>query len=356
MNKKRVVVGLSGGVDSAVSALLLQQSGFDVTGVFLKVYEDDNRVFSECPWQKDLDAAEQVAAHLSIPLLIWNFSKQYNETVLNYFFSELKNGRTPNPDILCNTDIKFGFFLSRVLEKKYDYLATGHYAQISCTTPRNYSLIRGIDKSKDQTYFLSQMTQRMLAHTLFPIGHLQKSEVRKIAKKYRLPNANRKDSQGICFIGDIQVENFIKKNCILKAGEIQSPEGKVLGKHHGLQLYTIGQRHGIRIGGADKPYYVVDKKNENQTLVVAQGKDNPLLFKKTASINVFHWIGQIPSIPLNCESQIRYRQKPVPTIISQQDGAFQATFVHPQRAVTPGQFCVLYQGGACLGSGSIGTN
>lgn len=353
-NKKKVVVGLSGGVDSAVSAYILLKAGFDVTGIFLKVYEDTNQIFSECPWREDIKAAQEVAQFLQIPFETWNFSKEYKSTVLEYFFSELKKGRTPNPDVFCNNEIKFGFFLSKVLEKKFDFLATGHYVQTYFGINQDAHLIRGVDENKDQSYFLSRLTQSMLSHSLFPIGHLTKHAVRSIATDIHLPNALRKDSQGICFIGNINVSEFIKKNLALKSGVIKTTKGNVIGMHKGLELYTIGQRHGIEIGGGKEPFYVVKKDTKRNELWVAQGKDNKALFSTRAIVCSMHWLHGNPPHSKHMLVQIRYRQKAIPALLQEsKSNSYEVLFDAKQRAVTPGQVCAFYEGNECLGSGII---
>lgn len=352
--RPRVAVALSGGVDSAVSAKLLQDAGFGVTGIFMKTYEPEDSYADECTWKEDQKSAQAVAKHLHIPFVTWNFEREYSDTVLRYFFKELEEGRTPNPDIMCNQDIKFGCFLERAIKEDFVYIATGHYAQLTCSVKGFYELRRGVDMKKDQSYFLCRVPQKTLSKVLFPIGHLTKESVRKLAKSFHLPNADRKDSQGICFIGKIDVPTFIARHIKLKSGKIRTIEGQVVGTHNGLGLYTIGQREGIRIGGTPEPYYVVDKDLENNTLLVAQGKENSALFSSGCILKDLVWVGPARDFMNPCFVQIRHQQEPQRAIITEQSmGNLEVKFKDPQRAVTPGQLCAIYEDHICVASGII---
>jgi len=353
MNKK-IAVALSGGVDSAVSAALLHDAGFSVSGIFMKTYEAEDTYADECSWKEDQQAAKQVCDYLGIHFETWNFEREYEQTVLKYFFSELQKGRTPNPDVMCNQDIKFGTFLSKALEKKFDYIATGHYAQLTCVSGRNYKLLRGNDDKKDQSYFLCRVPQSAFEHVLFPIGHMNKQDVRQYARKYGLPNAERKDSQGICFIGKINVTDFIKQHMRVSRGPIVTTDGKQIGTHEGLPLYTIGQREGLKIGGAGQPYYVSEKRLETNELVVVQGRDNKHLYSISCIIEDLVYVAKPDRIPKKILAQIRYGQQAQDATFSlRTDSTAEVTFLSPQWAVTPGQLCAIYTENECLLSGII---
>ena len=356
MNKKKVLVAmaLSGGVDSAVSAQLLLRAGFAVTGIFMKTYEPEEAYADECTWKEDQKSAEAAAKHLGIPFVTWNFEREYTETVLKYFFRELKKGRTPNPDVMCNQDIKFGCFLRKALKEGFSYIATGHYAQLTCTPQHVFELRRGIDTKKDQSYFLCRVEQEIFSRVFFPIGHLTKNKVRELARAFHLPNAERKDSQGICFIGKIDVPTFIKRHMKLESGPIKTIDGVVVGSHNGLALYTIGQREGIRIGGTTEPYYVVDKNPTTNALFVAQGKEHPVLYSSGCVLEDIVWVGPARDFMKPMFIQIRYQQKPQSALIAQNTGGdLEVKFITPQRAVTPGQLCAIFDDQICVASGII---
>jgi len=352
---KTVYVGMSGGVDSSVSAALLKDAGYDVMGVYMKNWSgDDFGIQADCPWEQDVEGVKAVCEVLDIPFKSYNFEKEYREEVVNDFFAEYEAGRTPNPDILCNKEIKFKRFLERALEDGADFIATGHYAQ-HLEEHSEHKLVRGNDTNKDQTYFLHTFTQEQLKHVLFPIGHLPKSEVRKLADKYDLPNAKKKDSQGICFIGHIDVQEFLRTTIETQKGDIVDIEtNEVVGTHDGTMFYTIGQRRGLGVGGAGLPYFVADKKKGENILYVAKGEDNPALFKSEVELEEMHWISGVqPELPLECEVQIRYRQKAVKATYSYKNKKHLVVFKDPVRAISPGQSAVLYNGDVCLGGGVI---
>jgi tRNA-specific 2-thiouridylase len=348
-----VVVGLSGGVDSAVAALLLKQQGHHVTGLFMKNWEEDDSV-GHCTAEEDLKVVRAVCEILTIPLQTVNFSSEYWDRVFQYFLDEHRAGRTPNPDVLCNKEIKFNAFLDHAVALGADRIATGHYAQIQSTND-NYQLIRGADPNKDQTYFLYTLGQRELAKSLFPVGHLTKPAVRALARDAGLPNYDRKDSTGICFIGERDFRDFLKRYLPAHPGEMRTLAGEFKGRHEGVMYYTIGQRQGLGIGGEGLPWYVVDKDIDRNILYVEQGEDHPALFNSALLASQLHWVtGHPPSIPLNCAAKVRYRQADQPCAIGElRNGVANVRFNAPQRAVTPGQSVVFYDGRVCLGGGII---
>ncbi|MBI4262716.1 tRNA 2-thiouridine(34) synthase MnmA [Candidatus Uhrbacteria bacterium] len=376
---KKIYVGLSGGVDSSVAAALLQKDGHDVTGVYLKVWSPDlEDLMHGCPWEEDVRYAEATAKHLGIPFAVWDVSKEYFEHVVDYFIAEHRLGRTPNPDIMCNREIKFGIFLQRSRKEGADLIATGHYVRKHNAPQPPLNLrggvpplkIRGgeeglwcaVDHNKDQSYFLYSLTQNQLRYALFPVGDYSKPEVRKMAEEWGLPTAKRKDSQGICFLGKIPVKEFLKLRIPEHEGQLVTPSGKVVGKHEGTEFYTIGQRHGIGYKGGGTSYYVAGKNLEKNHVVVAETNDAPELHRQEIVVNDVRWIaGVAPVLPLTCMARIRYRQPLQAACITpshsplhkgEKEGVI-VTFVKPQRAVTPGQACVLYQGDMMLGGGAI---
>lgn len=355
--KKTVVVGMSGGVDSSVTAALLKQQGFDVIGVFMKNWSEDFGDYG-CTWAEDSEDARKVAQVLGIPFYVWNFEKEYHDKVVEYFFREYAAGRTPNPDVMCNSEIKFKVFLNKALLMGADFVATGHYARIreirsTKSEIRNYKLLKGIDPAKDQSYFLYTLKQKQLAKILFPIGHLPKSEVRKLAKKFQLSNAEKKDSQGICFIGKINVTEFLKAHVKAKVGEIVTTTGQKIGQHTGLPFYTIGQRQGIGLGGSG-PYYVVDKNFETNHLVVTNDKEDEQLWKKKFTVTDLSWVNKTPDFPTHTDVTIRYHHPEYSASIEQiTDNKLEINFDQAQRAITPGQAAVFYAGDELLGGGVI---
>jgi tRNA-specific 2-thiouridylase len=357
MKKKRVVIGMSGGVDSSVAALLLKQQGYDVVGLFMKNWEEED-TDEYCSSKQDLIDAASVSDVIGIPLEAVNFSAEYKEKVFSRFLAEYKAGQTPNPDVLCNAEIKFKAFLDHALELGADFIATGHYAQI-----RKFNgtcqLLKGEDGTKDQSYFLYRLNQRQLANTLFPIGHLYKRDVRKIAQDYNLSNFSKKDSTGICFIGERPFRKFLSRYLPHEPGEIRTQEGTVIGEHIGLMYYTIGQRQGLGVGGTkgglDKPWFVLEKVMTSNTLIVVQGHDHPELFQSTLSASELTWIsGKAPHCGWVYSAKIRYRQTDAPCSIKEISKAkCKIEFAQPQWAVTPGQSVVVYESKVCLGGGII---
>ena len=360
MSGEKVIVGLSGGVDSAVSALLLQQQGYRVEALFMKNWEEDDRE-DYCSAAEDLADAEAVCARLDIPLHSVNFAAEYWDRVFEYFLAEYSAGRTPNPDVLCNREIKFKAFLDYAMERlDADFIATGHYVQKQALDERRARLLRGADSNKDQSYFLYAIGGEQVARTLFPVGGLEKPEVRRLAEENRLPVFAKKDSTGICFIGERKFRDFLERFLPAQPGEIRSLEGgEVIGEHGGLMYYTLGQRQGLGIGGlkqaGEAPWFVVDKDLERNVLLVAQGHDHPALFKQRCEIRQLHWINPGDALPAEgLTAKIRYRQSDQACrILEIDDDRAVVEFEQPQRAVTPGQALVFYNADICLGGGSI---
>ncbi len=356
MSGKRVIVGLSGGVDSAVSALRLLERGYAVEALFMKNWEEDDRG-EYCAAAEDLADAEAVCSLLGIRLHTVNFSAEYWDRVFEYFLREYAAGRTPNPDVMCNKEIKFRAFLDHAAALGSNTIATGHYARSDHLQGR-WRLLRGADPGKDQSYFLYTLGQSQLARTLFPVGDLRKEEVRRIAAAAGLPNHAKKDSTGICFIGERKFRDFLARYLPARPGDIETPEGRIIGRHTGLMYHTLGQRQGLGIGGLPEgsgaPWYVVDKALERNVLVVAQGHDHPLLFSRSLSAADLHWVaGGPPPLPCDCTARVRYRQTDQPCRIEAAGDRLRVVFGQPQRAVTPGQSVVFYQGEVCLGGGII---
>lgn len=352
IKKKTVVVGMSGGVDSSVSALLLKQQGYHVIGLFMKNWEEESN--GVCHAQQDYDDVAAVCAVLDIPHYTINFAEEYRERVFNNFLQDLKRGFTPNPDILCNREIKFDLFLQKALSLGADFLATGHYCQ-NVVERGHHCLARGADEGKDQSYFLYTISKEKLAQTLFPIGHLQKSAVRKLALDHGIPTAGKKDSTGICFIGKRDFKEFVSRYIPYTPGNFETPEGEIVGKHDGVAYYTLGQRKGLAIGGAGEAWFVVAKDIHRNVVLVAQGADHPLLHRSELTATEVSWVsGEPPSTPYACTAKIRYRQPDAAcTITSNSDGRLHVRFDHPQKAITPRQSIVFYQGALCLGGAMI---
>ena len=357
MTEKKVIVGLSGGVDSAVAAALLLEQGYQVDALFMKNWDEDDEQ-DYCPAQQDMADARDVAAKLGIELRIVSFASEYWDRVFEYFLSEYRAGRTPNPDVLCNQEIKFRAFLDYALHLGAHGIATGHYARIA-GSGKQRKLLKGSDANKDQSYFLYRLDQRALKHSLFPLGQLNKPQVRAIARQKGFPNFAKKDSTGICFIGERKFKAFLGRYIPAQPGEIISVDGQSLGQHQGLMFHTIGQRQGLGIGGishsSGEAWYVVDKDVQNNRLLVAQGKNHPALFKASLRARDLVWIAETPpAIPCRCQARIRYRQSDQQCEIRTLDGdTATVSFATAQRAVTPGQAVVFYDGDCCLGGGTI---
>jgi tRNA-specific 2-thiouridylase len=353
MQSEKIIVGLSGGVDSSVTALLLQQQGFLVEGLFMKNWEEDDA--EHCAAAQDLKDAQAIADKLNIKLHKVNFSNEYWQDVFEDFISQHKKGFTPNPDVLCNQQIKFKVFLEHALNLGADKIATGHYAQI-VKKDDNYQLKMALDESKDQSYFLHLLNQYQLSKSLFPLGNINKSTVRDIAKKHHLITAEKKDSMGICFIGEKNFQPFLAQYIKPKQGNMIDKHGNFIKYHQGVAFYTIGQRKGLGIGGGfgedNSPWFVADKNIKTNELLVVQGEDE-LLYHKTVIVEKFHWIGKPPNLPLDCEAKIRYRQKNQKCCVEEQKNNFKIQFTEPQRAVTLGQSLVFYKDNVCLGGGII---
>jgi tRNA-specific 2-thiouridylase len=408
MQKKRVIVGLSGGVDSSVAAYLLQQQGYEVIGLFMKNWHDDSVTLSdECPWLEDSNDAMLVAEKLGIPFQTVDLSKQYKERIVDYMFAEYQRGRTPNPDVLCNREIKFDVFLDIALSLGADYVATGHYCQKETLTSTGsasllakninlaestehievptYQLLAGADANKDQSYFLCQLSQAQLAKTLFPIGGLQKKEVRNIAAEQGLVTAEKRDSQGLCFVGKVSLPDFLQQKLTTKKGDIiqvpashpmyaQTPEntpaglarkfaytaadGKIVGTHNGAHFFTVGQRKGLAVGGTKEPLFVLATDVQKNYIYVGEGKDHPGLYRTALWIDQadVHWIrpdlqtGQ----PLTVQARIRYRQPLASATLHPTAAGMYLVFDAPQSAIAAGQFAAWYLDNELIGSGVIG--
>jgi len=353
-----VVVGMSGGVDSSVAACLLQQQGYPVLGLFMKNWEEDDHD-GHCAAADDLRDAQAVCARLGIPLHTVNFAAEYWDRVFAYFLAEYQAGRTPNPDVLCNREIKFKVFLEHARRLGGAKIATGHYAQNAVDNQGYFLLRKGVDAGKDQSYFLYTLGQEQLAASLFPLGHLPKTEVRVLARQHGLATFAKKDSTGICFIGERRFREFLNRYLPAQPGEIVTPDGEVVGSHQGLMYYTLGQRQGLKIGGrrhsSGDAWYVADKNLENNQLIAVQGQNHPLLFSQRLLATELSWVaGQPPALPLACSAKTRYRQPDQTCVITAlAEGVAHVTFAQAQWAVTPGQSVVFYQGDICLGGGII---
>jgi len=350
-----VVVGMSGGVDSSVAALLLKEQGYKVIGIFMKNWDEKDE-FGECTATKDSIDARKVCEALDIPFYTVNFVKKYWDNVFTYFIEELKNGRTPNPDVLCNKEIKFKAFLDYAMKLGANYLATGHYARVDYVDGQ-YRLLKGIDSNKDQTYFLSMLSQEQLSKAMFPLGDMVKSEVKALAQKAGFDTAFKKESTGICFIGERNFKNFLKNYLPAQPGSIKTLDGQIIGSHEGLMYYTMGQRKGLGIGGqgSGEPWFIVDKDLNENVLYAVQGDNHPRLYSKGIIATNVHWInGTMPKGELKCMVKLRYRQPDQGvTLRMTSDTTCEVDFDTLQRAVTPGQFAVFYDGDVCLGAAII---
>ena len=387
MQNKRVIVGLSGGVDSSVAAYLLQQQGYEVIGLFMKNWHDDSVTISdECPWLEDSNDAMLVAEKLGIPFQTVDLSEQYKERIVDYMFAEYQRGRTPNPDVLCNREIKFDVFLDIALSLGADYVATGHYCQKdTLSTSATQRLLAGADANKDQSYFLCQLNQAQLAKTLFPVGGFQKSEVRKIAAEQGLVTAEKRDSQGLCFVGKVSLPDFLQQKLAVKKGDIiqvadthpmyaiapeNSPkglaekfaytaeDGKVVGTHNGAHFFTVGQRKGLAVGGTKEPLFVLATDVQKNIIYVGEGKDHPGLYRAALWIDQadVHWIR--PDLktdqPMRVQARIRYRQPLAAATLHPTTAGMYLVFDAPQSAIAAGQFAAWYLDDELIGSGVIG--
>lgn len=390
-NGQRVVVGLSGGVDSSVAAYLLRQQGYDVIGMFMKNWHDEKVTISdECPWLDDSNDAMIVAQHLGIPFQTIDLSKEYKERIVDYMFAEYQRGRTPNPDILCNREIKFDIFLQTALKLGADFVASGHYvrkAESSRDGKSVYHLLTGKDGTKDQSYFLCQLTQDQLSRALFPLGELLKQDVRTIARNIGLATAEKKDSQGLCFIGKVHLPDFLQQRLQPRKGKVVevpatssvfinghaerdvaslaapyelSPHvGKEVGEHNGAHYYTIGQRRGLNIGGFEEPLFVIGTDTEKNIIYMGMGENHPGLFRRGLFIpqGELHWIRSDHRLGAGqtrrYEARIRYRQALAPCTLTQKENGLYLVFDQPQRGITPGQFAAWYEGEEVIGSGVI---
>ena len=362
---KRVVLGLSGGVDSAVAAYLLKKQGYEVICVFMRNWDSslNNDILGNptndddvCPQEKDYQDAQAVASHLGLEIRRVDFIKEYWDQVFTYFLEEYAKGRTPNPDILCNKHIKFKAFLDYAKSIDADYIATGHYARVVHTEGKESVMLRGVDNNKDQTYFLCQLNQNQLNNSLFPIGELTKPEVRQIAEELDLPVAHKKDSTGICFIGERDFREFLKNYIPAKSGKmVDIVSKKVIGEHQGIMYYTIGQRKGLGIGGNGEPWFVVGKDYDKNILYIAQGDSNKWLLSHGAFITDDNWVSATkPEREYDCTSKFTYRQSDNHVSLHFIDETtLYVTFKKPIKAVTPGQAAVFYDGDVCLGGGAI---
>lgn len=359
LSKQTVFIGLSGGVDSCVSAHLLQQAGYQVEGLFMKNWEEDDTQ-TYCSAENDLKDIRAVCQKLNIPLHTVNFAQEYWQSVFSHFLEEYKAGRTPNPDILCNQEIKFKHFLNHAIKLGADYIATGHYVKkINLNNNTGYTLNKALDLQKDQSYFLYTLNQDQLARSLFPLANLKKPEVRDIARSLGFVTHDKKDSTGLCFIGERKFKPFLSDFLNAQPGLIKTPEGETVGDHDGIMFYTLGQRQGLKIGGQKEklllPWYVVAKDLKQNILYVVQGNEHPWHFCTELTANTLQWIaGAPPASVFKCHAKTRYRQQDEPCEVSVHDnGTLTVRFEKPQRAVTPGQSLVLYNKDVMLGGGMI---
>ncbi len=386
LKKKKVIIALSGGVDSSVSAYLLKKEGFDVIAVFMKIWHENNSKNTEpCPWVEDSTYALEVAEQLNIPFHVVDLSQEYKKRIIDYMFKAYSNGTTPNPDILCNKEIKFDVFLEHALKLNADFVATGHYANKKVNEKKIYSLLEATDKEKDQSYFLCQLNQSQLEKIIFPIGGLLKSEVREIAKKINLATADRKDSQGLCFVGKIKIPEFLSKKLKRKSGDIievsakntiykqrkktikeqsnafeySSKSGSIIGQHYGAHFFTIGQRKGLNIGGKKEPLFVIKTDVKNNIIYVGMGEKHPGLYKKALKIKnqSCHWVREDLKMKKKETKEflirIRYRQKLIPGTLIMEEDYLYIVFKKKVKSITAGQFAAWYLKNELIGSGPI---
>ncbi|OZT78669.1 tRNA 2-thiouridine(34) synthase MnmA [Salinicoccus roseus] len=347
-----VVVGMSGGVDSSVTAKLLKDQGYNTIGIFMKNWDDTDE-FGVCTATEDYEDVRLVAEEIGIPYYSVNFEKEYYDRVFQYFLDEYKKGRTPNPDVMCNKEIKFKAFLDHAMKLGADYVATGHYAQV-IHDENGSTMLRGVDRNKDQTYFLNQLSQEQLSRVMFPLGHMEKSEVRALAREYDLATKDKKDSTGICFIGERDFKEFLSGYLPANPGRmINMDTGEDKGQHDGLMYYTIGQRQGLGIGGDGGPYFVAGKNLETNELYVVSGYENESLYSSSLEASEINFINDTPD-HFECTAKFRYRQEDVPVTVTKLDaGRLHVEFHDPARAITPGQAVVFYDGDVCLGGATI---
>ena len=353
---QKIVVGISGGVDSSVTAYLLQQQGHEVQGLFMKNWEEDD-TGEYCTAAVDLEDAQQVCDRLGIRLHTVNFSAEYWDRVFEHFLAEYRAGRTPNPDVLCNREIKFRAFLDHAISLGAEAIATGHYVRGGISDPQ-HRLLKAVDDNKDQSYFLYMLSHEQLSHAMFPLGDIEKPRVREIAEQQGFANSRKKDSTGICFIGERNFRDFLERYLPAQPGDISTTDGKVIGQHHGLMYYTIGQRQGLGIGGLkdadERPWFVADKDLENNQLIVVQGGEHPLLYKQALLAIDLHWTtDKPPALPMLCMAKTRYRQPDQACRVEKHNDGLRVVFDEPQRAITPGQSVVFYDDDICLGGGII---
>ena len=353
----RILVAMSGGVDSSVAAAQLIAEGHDIAGAYMKNWINEDNITGNCPWQQDIQDARSVAEHLGVEFHVVNMMQEYRERVVHYLLEGYQNGVTPNPDVMCNREMKFGVFLDYALNNGFDAVATGHYARVRVNEDGTKDVLCGIDPNKNQTYFLALLNQYQASRAIFPIGHLLKSDLRKAALDLGLPNAKKKDSQGICFIGEIKMSDFLSNYVPDNPGDIVNLEGEVIGKHRGLHLYTLGQRKGIGVPSNvyKEAFVVVGKRiKENELIVGFDCRETPRLYAKRCSISGLSFVNRIPECSENICAQPRYRTPSVPAKIkieSFEDGRAELLFDEPQRALTPGQVCALYQDEVLIGGG-----
>jgi len=348
---KKILVGMSGGVDSSVSAALLVKQGYEVIGVYMKNWSDTKNLTGVCDWKNERRDAQRVAAQLGIPLVTLDFEKEYRNHVVDYLFHEFKTGRTPNPDVLCNKFIKFGVLLEEAKKRGIDKVATGHYAGVSHEGGA-YHLMRAVDEIKDQTYFLHQLKQNQLEHIIFPLQAIKKQDVKKDARELGFANADKKESMGICFVGPVSMREFLGTRIKPRPGRVVTSVGDVVGEHDGLPFYTLGQRYGAVQRGGQEPLYVVAKDKQRNILIVG-GENDPLLFKKDVFLKGVNWIPRKPALPFKCLARFCHGGHLNKVAIFGKLKGIQVVFKESQRALTPGQFLVFYNNYECLGGGVI---